>query len=113
MQNLPAGSFRSAVRPVQQSIVNADRVLSLAIALERLKATAGRMEALGTLTGTLENTHSKSDVNLPFACNSSVNLRPIWLRINRTSGLVRLMSEGGYWRFWVWLTPRSPMNSVS
>ena len=30
-----------------------------------------------------------------FAFNSSVRRRPIWLRIRRTSGFVRLMSEGG------------------
>jgi hypothetical protein len=29
------------------------------------------------------------------ASSSSVSRRPIWLRINRTSGLVRLMSDGG------------------
>ena len=29
------------------------------------------------------------------ACRSSVSRRPIWLRIRRISGLVRLMSEGG------------------
>jgi hypothetical protein len=39
--------------------------------------------------------HEEQPSRRRFASSSSVSRQPIWLRIRRTSGLVRLMSNGG------------------